>query len=1255
MEICVFYSWQSKYRQNCDAIISKAIGKALQELNNEQDAYHYILKRGGADVLGAEHIDNNIDGIINNEADLGIVDFTHNGNIPEKDKDTGEWKREICSPNTNAVYENGKLEIALGNKRQLLKVYNTAYGDLKTNLDMPFDMRQEHFPIDFYCDDETDKVERKEIIEKLKKDIKNLLKECTKEYAEHQKVRYSPLVPLHNEYTKKLWKGEFKQTLFFQEISDRVTKRQSFRLLGLPGLGKTRMIGEAFRGREIDVYYCDCREQTDRDILQAIEKLMNHRGNKNQTVILDNCSQKLSGYAWDTIMENGYNCQLITIYYDPRENVDSGIESICIKVGDAEGVVEGMLDALPDISKEERETIIDFSGGFPLMAQMMIENHYNGIPIVKISKQDVFVRMLGIDPNNATGQDKLKVLTAFSLFKFIGLYDQQEKHGRFIAGNRIVTNIRGTEEDNLHLFKEVHGQYSKMEILEREGNLVLMRLIPLAIYLCKLWFDKQTIDTISELIEQIRTHQDAGTRNMLIESLSRRITLLAEVPLAKELNDGLTNPDRSPFLSEEVVLSPLGSRLFLAFSEVNPEACAFALYRLLNNKTDNEIKNIESSRRNLAWALDHMAFDNRSFRYAMLSLARLSLVETEEYISNNTTGLFIDRYPILLSGTEVNLKSRIGILEELSADARYNKLIIKSLHRALGVGHFHRTGGAEKQGLKTLKDYNPTYNEICDYLNTCLDMLLKLATNQQDIDAISRILADNACSYYLHGLDEFLLRGLTEIAPMRNFIWEEMNDALASVIKYSAPKRQNYRVDEFITWKSKLTRDDYVYRLLNSAKEIYRNYENSFEQTQKQIRDCYQELACELIDKEYYKDERIMASIMNGECHYYNFYGAALSSYSLDKGVQGQLLEDIQDRVLNHDVSPDSESLLLYFLLNVHNRVLLENTYDAVLKSDKKRLLPAMYAIKSEGLEKKEQLFDLIDNGLIKLADFTGYFNYLMLTNVDVKYEINRLLDYGSEGARIVLVHCHNLLFGEQAIDDEYEKIGRRCLLLVNLSGLKMDTHIYFQSVGEYLKTHHDDDIALHIQLIQEDALKNIHFRNNYYLERLYRSVLTRYTDLLQPRIFCLLENREVRHSWIELLRTCYSQDEGEANPNYTLIPSESWFNWLEENCGKDRIYALAMIFSLADSGFINEDMLKLIDRYWGEEVEGALSARLHSYSWSGSGIPLYRSRIALCEDYIAKLTNEDAKSWFKKDIRYWITEIEQEQLQNAHERAIYN
>lgn len=76
---------------------------------------------------------------------------------------------------------------------------------------------------------------------------------------------------------------------------------------------------------------------------------------------------------------------------------------------------------------------------------------------------------LKVEESKATDQDKLKVLTAFAIFKFIGLYGPQEKQGRFIAGNRIITNIRGTEDDNLQLFKEVHDEYSKMEILEKQG------------------------------------------------------------------------------------------------------------------------------------------------------------------------------------------------------------------------------------------------------------------------------------------------------------------------------------------------------------------------------------------------------------------------------------------------------------------------------------------------------------------------------------------------------------------------------------------------------------------------------------------------------------------------------------------------------------------------------------------------------------------------------------------------------------------
>lgn len=1254
MNICIFYSWQSKYRDNCSKIIEKALDNAIDELNKQHPEFHYEKERGGGDVLGAEHIDNNIDKIISTKADLAVVDFTHNGIIPQKDPETGEWNKERHLPNACASIEDGKLEATLS-PRQVFKVYNTAYGEIDVNLMPAFDVRQEHYPISYYCDGTESADERKKIVESIKNSLVGLLWRGTQDFLENQKVRYSPLIPMRHEYRKKLFSTPFKRTDAFEKILAMSEAGKSFRLLALPGLGKTRMVGESFRGRDNDVYYCDCKEQLTKDVMSAVERLLEQRGSMRQTIILDNCSQSLCGQVDNMINEYGYNCQLISIHYDPRERVDYGIEGIPLKVDDFSGIVEDMVNQVDGMPEEDRKTIIELSGGFPLMASIMIDNYRNGVSVVDVSKGDVFYRMLGVDPKSASDADRLKVLTAFSIFKFIGLYGPQDKQGRFVAGNPILTGLHGTEDEKLQLFREVHGQYQPIEILERQGNLVLMRLIPLAIYLCKNWFDKQTTDSISALIEQIRSHEDEGTRNMLVESLSRRITLLADVPLAKELNDGLTNPDGSPFLNEEVVLSTLGSRLFLAFSEVNPESCAFALHRIIARKSDDEIRALEDARRNLAWALDHLAFDKRSFKNAMLTLARFSLVETEGWLSNNTTGLFLDRYPILLPGTEADLMTRIEVLKELATEPRYDDLVKKALYRALSVGHFHRTGGSEKQGLKSLKDYVPTYEEVKEYFNTSFDMLLSTVKTPQDEEEIAQTIASNARGYYIHGEEDFLLRCLETIAPKKDFVWEEMKDSLTYLVEYDAKKRRMHRVEEFKEWVNKLTREDYVYTLLHAGKEIRRHFDNSFEEETKKTHERYGELAKELIDNELYKDNSIMSSVMSGQCFYYNSYGVTLSTYSKEKGIQGDLLRIILDYVLNKDVSRDGESMLIYFLLNVDDRDLLEECYSKVLGSQKRRLLPAMFAIKAEGKEKLDKLFSLLNEGQLDLKDFSGYFNYLALKNFDVKHVAGRLLDYGADGAHLVLSHCHNLLFGEKELDADYEAIGRRCLMQIDLKGIQMDDYLYLQSMNNYLVKHHDEEMAWRIQKLQEEGFKDYHSRDNYYLGRLYRKVLSKYRDILKPRLFELLEDEAMRHSWIELLKTSYPKEKGEENPVYTVIPIEDWFHWLNEAKNNDRAYALAMFFSYSENGGANPNMLRLVDGYWCFEVQDAISSRLHSFSWTGSGIPLYQSRIALCEDYAAKTSNEDARKWFLNDVKRWVQEIEQERLQNAHERALYD
>lgn len=1118
---------------------------------------------------------------------------------------------------------------------------------------MPFDLRQEHFPLDFFCNDEQNEEERKIICDTLKKQMKILIKKGTEDFLNNQKIRYTPLKPMRNEFDRALFQNAFVPVKSYTEIKEKIVAGQSFRLLGLPGLGKTRMVGESFRGDDVDVYYCDCKEQQNRKVVDAVEKLLTHSSTIKQRLILDNCDQRLCSSVDDLINEYGYNCQLITIHYDPSEFVDSGIEVLTLRVEDAVDVVKAMVDDVTGMPDDVRNSIIELSGGFPLMASMMIENYHKGTPIVNVSKKDVFERMLGITPGDVSSINKLKVLTAFSIFKFIGLYGLQEKQGRFIAGNRIVTNINGSEDDNLRLFKEVHGQYEKVEILDRQGNLVLMRLIPLAIYLCKLWFDRQTPESIAELINQICSCPDEGTRNMMVESLSRRITLLNEIPLARELRDGLTNPDSSPFLTEEVALSSLGSRLFLAFSEVNPESCAFALHRIICTKSDKEIAAIGSARRNLAFALDHLAFDTKGFRNAMLTLARLSLVETEGYISNNTTGLFVERFAILLSGTEAKLQDRLDVIKELIQNSDYNELIRKSLLTGLRSSHFHRSGGAEKQGTKTLVDYVPTLPEVLDYYTECLDILLRLADSQSSLDEISKVLASNARGYYRSGFEDFLFGSLDLVSPRKDFAWEEMKEALSLILEYDGQKRGNKSFSEISGWITKLTKEDYVYTLTHLEKESFWHYDCSYEESVKLTCEKYSAMARELIDRRLYLDNKIMDSLVESKSIYYNSYGLELSSYSRELGIQTELLDVILTEVLSQRASAESESILLFFLVNVDDETLLSHAYEIILQSSKKYLIIAGYAIKAEGEEKVSQLFSLLDDGKIAINDFALYFRYRSLDNSDLKPIVRRLIDYGVEGAALVLNHCHHLMFDEDKFDEEYSEMGHKCLLMVNLQTPQLNDYLYLKIISDYLDKTYDEELALHVHNLQEAYFNIGNSGVEYYLERLYRKVLFRYKHLLKERVLMLLDDKKCRHDWIELLRTCYSQD-GEEEPAYTFLSSEEWFEWLKSREDKQRLYVLAMMFSYASGNQSSDVYRRLVNEYWGDEVMEALSSRFHTYSWTGSGMPLYQSRIELCKDFINNTTNADAIEWFKHGIKYWEKEIEQEKLQNAHERAMY-
>lgn len=1257
MRICIFYSWQNDYKVDCDRFIGRSIEKAIIELNRRQNKYEYYLERGGGGLVGSEDLNNHINKVINYEANIVISDFTHVGPKPKKD-DKGKWIKQRALPNPNVIDETARCKEKVG-ASQIIRVSNSYYGDYNTNIDMYFDIRTERYPLSFnYHKLEGEESEtNKNIKDSIVNSLVGSIAECTEVYIKNQKVRYAPLTPIQYVFSQKsLFKTFFKKTAKFEELLAKIESGNSFRLLALPGIGKTRMVCEAFRGVLTDVYYCDCKTNTEGSIRGAISSLLESSQEK-QTIIVDNCLQKSHSSIQEEIYNHETECQLISLYYDVREMVDSDVDSLRILPQDTTEVIDSIIAEVKDIKDIDKDAIKEMASGFPLMAVMLLDQYNRTHTIASISKSDLFDRMLNINESNAEDIEKRKVFTAFSIFKYIGLFGNFAKQGRFVANNNIVTSLlHGNTEEKFQYFHNVFNEYSQGDILERSGFLVVMRPVPLAIHLAKKWYSRQSKESISTLIEQINGIDDEWTKNQLIDSLSKRIVLMADVPMAKSLIKALTDPDNTPFLNEEVLLTKLGSRLFLAFSEVNPESCSAALWKAVENKTDEEIGHIGDARRNLAWALDHLAFDKASFQDAMLTLARFSLVETEKELSNNTTGLFVARFPVLLPGTEMPLMNRLKVIATLMKDNRYTELVKKALLMGLNIHHDFRSGGAEKQGLKKLSDYVPkTYGEVIDYFRECYRLYMSMNPQGEDFEKLCETITSCSRLYYLRGFDNFLFEAIDDLSARRGYDWEGMKDAIDMLIKYDTPKRGGLRKEELVTRRNKLVKDDYVYRLLHTNKDW--NYEEnlSFEEVSKRKQEQYKTFAHELIDRGFYHDKSILRGILKGKCFYYHIYGRTLSEYAKEKQIQESLLISIVDIVLNDEVSSDGESLLIYYTIAIENRQLINDIYQRV-ESSKPRLLPALYAVKEEKENMIDQLFSFIDEGKISIKDMYGYFSFIPSQRYDVNHVADRLMDYGEEGASMVLNRCRYLFENDSISDKVTAELARKCLLNMGLSGATKDDYLFMESANNYLLKHHDEEVALHIQKITEQLVANNYNRTNYYMEKLYRSVFRAYKGLLKPRLLELLDNVKTKHAWSNLMSSSMPQEDECQDPFYEELSFDEWLEWLNEGKNyEQRVCTLASFLRYSINSEANPDMVYLLDHHFVEGIMSSLSFRLHSYGWVGSGIPLYNSRIALDKDYVAKLQNPIAKKWFEDDIPIWQNNIKEERLRDAHEWAIFD
>ncbi|WP_211299148.1 hypothetical protein, partial [Methylovulum psychrotolerans] len=415
-------------------------------------------------------------------------------------------------------------------------------------------------------------------------------------------------------------------------------KQKCARIIGLSGLGKTRTAFEIFRSdallQELVVY-------VDAAIVFNIAALVTDWVSHgiNGIVVVDNCDIQIHGQIQKEVQRTNSKLSALTLDYN-LESI-SNAEEVRLKpfsTSEVKGMLENIYGAkIPDLNR-----IAEFAQGFPQMAVLIAEARLNDdTDIGRLTDDDIAKRLLWGKAQQQNSIDE-KILKSCALFDRFGVDKDVSNELEFIA-----TYIGRISEAD---FYDCIQRFTERGIIDRRGRYAQLVPKPLAIRLAAEWWTRTRERDQAELIDLLP--------ETLVKSFCEQIEKLDFLPEVKLLTESLCGP-KGPFGQAEVILSDRGSSLFRSFVNLNPEATAFAISRILQNQTHEQLLNIIGNvRRNLVWALEKLCFHSHLFEKAAYSLLLLASAENEGY-SNNSQGVFSQLFRVYNSGTAATLESRL--------------------------------------------------------------------------------------------------------------------------------------------------------------------------------------------------------------------------------------------------------------------------------------------------------------------------------------------------------------------------------------------------------------------------------------------------------------------------------------------------------------------------------------------------------------------------------------------------------------------
>ena len=506
-------------------------------------------------------------------------------------------------------------------------------------------------------------------------------------------------------------------------------KQSRLRLVGLSGVGKTRLVQALFDERieggvmpSCDqVIYTDVGIGSKPTAHEMVAELVNT--GEPAIIVVDNCGSDTHNQLVEQMKQGGPELRLLTIEFDIQDDLPVGTDCYQMEASSPDLLTLLLRDKYENLSQVDASRIAELSDGNARIAIAIADRVKDTNNIGELRDVQLFNRLFSQRNQNDTDELE-RAAEAASLVYSFNVED----------GSDEIARLADFAELSTRLFLRYITKLEERGIIQRRGDFRALLPHALANHIAR-----KALSSLSsqELYRNFFTAASASAR--LAKSFAHRLSYLHTCDAAVEVSK-LAFAE-SGICSDIRVLNEDSKLIFRDLASANPMAALDVIERVVKTGM-----NEETFRHDIGRLLFNLAYDKHAFNRTAAVLAKLSTSEIGGNNSNDSHKFLTKMYQLHFSGTMAQTSQKLNFLKRMldPSDINRSDLVLDCLDSGLKFGHFSSGNDFEFGGRSRSYGWIPkTWGDVAEQYSVWTNKLIDIAIINKDLSQNAReILAD---------------------------------------------------------------------------------------------------------------------------------------------------------------------------------------------------------------------------------------------------------------------------------------------------------------------------------------------------------------------------------------------------------------------------------------------------------------------------------------------------------------------------------